>query len=181
MDPAAQQSFHFRDFSQASLPQVGAIETAKLRLDAHVQEMMKWHFSDDTGCPYWLDMRSSLGFDPIKDIRSFDDLVARFPTFDAGVLKYNAIDHLIPRGFAGEPYSIYLTGGTTSGAPSRRRVGATSRSITKSLARASKSDTFPMELSGSTPAHPAPAVSLMPSVTSQRFVAASRRGSIAIQ
>lgn len=120
MDPAAQLSVDYRDFSRASLPQATDVAVAKLRLDAHVQEMMKWHFSDATGCPYWLDMRSKLGFNPIKDIRSFEDVAERFPTFDAGVLKYNAIDHLIPRGYEGQPYSIYLTGGTTSGAPSRR-------------------------------------------------------------
>jgi hypothetical protein len=120
MDPAAQQSWQHRDFASASLPSSAQLSGAKFRLDAHVQEMMKWHFSDSTGCPYWLDMRSSLGFDPINDIRSFEDLVAKFPNFDAGVLKYNEIDHLIPRGFEGKPYSVYLTGGTTSGAPSRR-------------------------------------------------------------
>jgi len=30
------------------------IKEASVNLDKHVAEMMQWHFSEDTGCPFWL-------------------------------------------------------------------------------------------------------------------------------
>ncbi|SVA38885.1 uncharacterized protein METZ01_LOCUS91739, partial [marine metagenome] len=31
------------------------IEAAKAALDAHVDEIIQWHFSPETGCPFWLE------------------------------------------------------------------------------------------------------------------------------
>ena len=52
---------------------------ARAALDAHVREIVRWHFSGETGTPVWLQFAKSCGFDPLKDVRGFDDLVARFP------------------------------------------------------------------------------------------------------
>ena len=30
------------------------VEAAKQALDAHVQEIVRWHFSEETGTPVWL-------------------------------------------------------------------------------------------------------------------------------
>ena len=31
------------------------IQEARAQLDAHAVEIVKWHFSPETGCPFWLD------------------------------------------------------------------------------------------------------------------------------
>ena len=31
-----------------------ALQAAQDRLDAHVREIIAWHFSPETGCPFWL-------------------------------------------------------------------------------------------------------------------------------
>ena len=43
-------------------------------LNAHLQETLRWHFSPETGCPYWLQWRERKGIDPIKEVSSFEDL-----------------------------------------------------------------------------------------------------------
>ena len=50
------------------------VREAREQLDAHVREIVQWHFSPETGCPFWLDFSSKLSFDPRKEIRSFADL-----------------------------------------------------------------------------------------------------------
>ena len=37
---------------------------AREKLDAHVRDMMAWHFDPETGTPFWLDFASKLDFDP---------------------------------------------------------------------------------------------------------------------
>lgn len=44
------------------------------RLDAHVVEMVAFHFSDETGSPFWLDFKKKLDFDPRERIKGFADL-----------------------------------------------------------------------------------------------------------
>jgi len=91
-------------------------------LDAHVQAIIRWHFSPETGSPYWLRKAASLGFDPLTEVRTFADL-AKFPPVADEWRTVPAPD-LIPRGCPG-PFSVWETGGTT-GAP-RRIVDASVR------------------------------------------------------
>ena len=35
-------------------------DEAKKQLDDRVQEMMDWHFSEKTGCPFWLDWNKGI-------------------------------------------------------------------------------------------------------------------------
>ena len=35
-------------------------QEAKLQLDAHVREIVEWHFNPETGCPFWLDFAAKL-------------------------------------------------------------------------------------------------------------------------
>ena len=86
-------------------------------LDEWTGRMMRWHFADDTGSPFWLRQRPALGFDPLHDIGSFADL-RRFGTFDPDRLRRAPVRDLLPRGFAGRPFRVFETGGTT-GAPGR--------------------------------------------------------------
>ena len=57
------------------------VQEAKTKLDAHVREIVEWHFNPETGCPFWLDFAAKLGWDPRREIRSFEDL-KRFPPFE---------------------------------------------------------------------------------------------------
>ena len=41
---------------------------AREQLDAHVCEIVRWHFDESTGCPFWLEKKSTLKFDPLQDI-----------------------------------------------------------------------------------------------------------------
>ncbi|MEM9109990.1 MAG: hypothetical protein AAGC72_08195 [Planctomycetota bacterium] len=92
---------------------------ARDSLDAHMRETIAWHFSEETGTPYWISYAKEHGIDP-SSIRTFDDLVAAFDHFDADtVLRYIPHDQMIPRAFAGKPYNVFETGGTT-GMPKQR-------------------------------------------------------------
>jgi hypothetical protein len=86
-------------------------------LDEWTRRMVRWHFGEDTGSPFWLRQRSALDFDPLRDIAGFADL-RRFGTFDVNRLREAPVRDLLPRGFAGRPFRVFETGGTT-GAPGR--------------------------------------------------------------
>ena len=53
---------------------VPELEKARTTLDAWVRELMQWHFSPETGCPFWLEWAEKAGWDPRKEIKSYDDL-----------------------------------------------------------------------------------------------------------
>ncbi len=61
-------------------------EQAQAQLDAHVREIIAWHFSPDSGCPYWLDWAKK-NFDPRQEVNSFTDLIAKFPHFQDESLR----------------------------------------------------------------------------------------------
>ena len=62
--------------TQAASVSPDAIKSAAQKLDAHVREIIQWHFSPETGCPFWLDWAKK-NFDPRSDVKSFADLIAR--------------------------------------------------------------------------------------------------------
>jgi phenylacetate-coenzyme A ligase PaaK-like adenylate-forming protein len=90
-------------------------------LDAHVREIVQWHFTPATGTPVWLEFARTCGFDPLEAIQGFDDLVARFPNFDGERLRTDPHELWIPAAFRGRPFTIFETGGTT-GMP-KQRIG----------------------------------------------------------
>lgn len=90
------------------------------RLNEHTLKMVHWHFSDETGSPFWLEKKTSLNFDPLKDVTSFDDL-KRFPEFEDEWLRGGPVNRWIPKGHAGKPTYVFETGGTT-GIPKSRVV-----------------------------------------------------------
>jgi phenylacetate-coenzyme A ligase PaaK-like adenylate-forming protein len=85
--------------------------------DEWTTRMMRWHFSDETGSPFWLGQRAILGFDPLRDVRDFDSL-SLFGFFDKEKLRLVQVRDLIPRGLAGRPFRVFETGGST-GSPCR--------------------------------------------------------------
>lgn len=97
------------------------IKAAKDRLDAHVCEIVNWHFSPETGCPFWLGKAQELGFDPRKEVRCFEDL-RKFPSFEDEWLRGGPIQRWIPKGLQGKPVYIFETGGTTGIPKSRMQI-----------------------------------------------------------
>ena len=95
-----------------------AIASAKAKLDAHTVEMMGWHFHASTGCPFWLEYAQSLSFNPLTEVKCYDDL-KKFPPFEDEWLRGGPVRRWIPRGFADQPAYVFETGGTT-GVPKSR-------------------------------------------------------------
>lgn len=96
-------------------------DEARSQLDAHVRQIIAWHFSDDTGCPFWLEWKHKAGFDPVREVTTFDDLVARFPHFEDDWLRFEQPERWVPQPYKGRPFTIFETGGTT-GMP-KQRIG----------------------------------------------------------
>jgi phenylacetate-coenzyme A ligase PaaK-like adenylate-forming protein len=93
-------------------------EQAVDALDQHLREIIAWHFSPKTGCPYWLDWAKQNRFDAIAEVTCFDD-ITKFPHFADDALRDLPHDVWVPRQYRGKPYCIFETGGTT-GLPKQR-------------------------------------------------------------
>ncbi len=99
----------------------GKIAEARARLDAHVREIVAWHFSPDTGCPFWLDYAQKLPFDPRDKVKGYDDL--RFlGHFEDEWLRGGPVRRWVPKAFARSPISVFETGGSTGVPKSRINV-----------------------------------------------------------
>ncbi len=96
------------------------IKDAKTKLDAQVREVVQWHFSPDTGTPFWLDKAKEYKFNPLKDVHTVEDL-SLFGTFEDEWLRGGPVQRWIPQGYAGKPTYVFETGGTT-GLPKSRIV-----------------------------------------------------------
>ena len=94
------------------------VEDAKAQLDAHVREIIEWHFSPETGCPFWLEFASKLQWSPTREISCFGDL-RKFPPFQDEWLRGGPVRRWVPKGVAGRPVYVFETGGTT-GVPKSR-------------------------------------------------------------
>lgn len=97
------------------------IKEAKAKLDAHVCEIVEWHFNPETGCPFWLQKAQELGFDPRKEVHCFEDL-RKFPEFEDEWLRGGPIQRWIPKGLQGKPTYVFETGGTTGIPKSRMQI-----------------------------------------------------------
>lgn len=93
---------------------------ARDRLDEHTLKTVHWHFSEDTGSPFWLEKKAELKFDPLTDVKSFDDL-KKFPHFEDEWLRGGPVRRWVPKGHANKPTYVFETGGTT-GIPKSRVV-----------------------------------------------------------
>jgi len=95
------------------------VAKAKAELDAHLRDIVAWHFSPETGCPYWLDWAAK-NFDPRKEVTKTEDLL-KFGHFADESLRDLQPEVWVPAAFKGKPYNIFETGGTT-GMP-KQRIG----------------------------------------------------------
>ena len=94
------------------------VREAKDRLDAHVREIVEWHFNPETGCSFWLNKAKELDFDPRKDVQTYEDL-RLFGPFQDEWLRGGPVRRWIPKGLADKPFFVFETGGTT-GIPKSR-------------------------------------------------------------
>ena len=94
------------------------VKSARDRLDEHVYEIVQWHFHPSTGCPFWLAKAKELKFDPLKEVRGFDDL-QKFPEFQDEWLRGGPLRRWVPNAIAERPIYVFETGGTT-GIPKSR-------------------------------------------------------------
>ncbi len=102
-------------------PELAAkIRQAKEALDAHTVEVIGFHFHDSTGSPFWLEKKRELKFDPLTEVRCYDDL-KKFPEFQDEWLRGGPIRRWVPKGLADRPVYVFETGGTT-GIPKSRMV-----------------------------------------------------------
>ena len=94
------------------------VEESARALDAHFREILRWHFSPETGCPFWLNWAASRHWNPAEEITSFSQ-IDRFPNFEDAWLRDEPNESWISRAFTGRPYKVFETGGTT-GLPKQR-------------------------------------------------------------
>ncbi len=96
------------------------VKAAQDQLDQHTYEMVQWHFHPSTGCPFWLEKKRELKFDPLKEVNSFADL-DKFPAFEDEWLRGGPVERWRPKAYEGKPTYVFETGGTT-GIPKSRVV-----------------------------------------------------------
>jgi phenylacetate-coenzyme A ligase PaaK-like adenylate-forming protein len=96
------------------------VPQAQEQLDAHVREIVEWHFNPETGTPFWLEKAKTLGFDPRKEVKCFDDL-KKFGLFEDEWLRGGPVRRWVPKALQHKPIYVFETGGTT-GIPKSRTV-----------------------------------------------------------
>jgi phenylacetate-coenzyme A ligase PaaK-like adenylate-forming protein len=95
-----------------------ANDGARERLDAHVREIVRWHFDPATGAPFWLERAKQFDFDPLKDVNTYADL-QKFGAFEDEWLRGGPVRRWVPKAYADKPVYVFETGGTT-GVPKTR-------------------------------------------------------------
>jgi phenylacetate-coenzyme A ligase PaaK-like adenylate-forming protein len=96
------------------------VRKAKDQLDAHVRDIVRWHFSPETGTPFWLEKAKSFSFNPLTDVQRFEDL-KQFGHFEDEWLRGGPVRRWVPKGLKDKPVYVFETGGTT-GIPKSRVV-----------------------------------------------------------
>ncbi len=105
--------------SDTLTPEVeAAAKAAKDKLDAHTYEIVQWHFHESTGCPFWLEKKKEFNFDPLTEVKCYDDL-KKFPLFEDEWLRGGPVRRWVPKAYADKPIYVFETGGTT-GIPKSR-------------------------------------------------------------
>lgn len=96
------------------------VQQSKEALDKHTYEIVQRHFHESTGCKFWLEKKSELNFDPLKEVNCFDDL-KKFPLFEDEWLRGGPVERWRMNDMSHRPTYVFETGGTT-GIPKSRVV-----------------------------------------------------------
>lgn len=102
----------------ASLDQ--RIADARQKLDEQTVRIVQLHFHPEHGAPFWLEQAKSYKFNPLTDVKCFDDL-KKFPLFEDDWLRGGPVQRFLPKKWHNEPKYVFETGGTT-GVPKSRCV-----------------------------------------------------------
>jgi phenylacetate-coenzyme A ligase PaaK-like adenylate-forming protein len=97
-----------------------AIVAAKSALDQHAVEIVQRHFHESTGCPFWLEKKKEFNFDPLTEVKCYDDL-KKFPLFEDDWLRGGPVERWRMKDMSDRPTYVFETGGTT-GVPKSRVV-----------------------------------------------------------
>jgi hypothetical protein len=97
------------------------VRQAREHLDAHVREVVKWHFSPETGCQFWLDFAAKRHWDPRATVNGYADL-AQFGHFEDDWLRGGPVRRWLPKGLEGRPMYVFETGGSTGVPKSRLQI-----------------------------------------------------------
>ena len=93
---------------------------ARDQLDQHAYEVVQFHFHESTGCPFWLEKKAEFNFDPLTEVKGYDD-IKKFPLFEDEWLRGGPVRRWVPKALADKPVYVFETGGTT-GIPKSRIV-----------------------------------------------------------
>ena len=99
-------------------PTDSAVNAAGEQLDAHVREIVRWHFSAETGCDFWLQRKEELDFDPLTEIGGYSDL-SKLGHFQDEWLRGGPVRRWVPKAYKDDPVFVFETGGST-GTPKYR-------------------------------------------------------------
>ncbi len=99
-------------------PSQERVQASREQLDAHVRDMIEWHFSPESGCPFWLEWQEKAGWDPRSEVQGYGDLV-KFNLFKDEWLRGGPLQRWIPKAYSDRPVFVFETGGTT-GIPKSR-------------------------------------------------------------
>ena len=102
-------------------------------------------------------MRRELKFDPLKEVKTFDDL-KKFEPFEDEWLRGGPVRRWVPKAFADKPIYVFETGGTT-GIPKSRIAIDDFRIDYAMFSETLPDEYFPqgLELADARPLGPAPA------------------------
>src|SRR5688500_20356154 len=103
---------------QTNVVDSASIKAAQEKLDAHVREIIQWHFSPETGCPFWLEWAAKAGWSPLKEVRSFAD-IQRFPHFQREWLRDLQPGVWVSKELQSEHLHMFVTIGPTGLAKQR--------------------------------------------------------------
>ena len=96
------------------------IKNARAQLDAQVRDIVRWHFSPDTGTPFWLEKAKAFKFNPLKDVNGWDDSRCSRSSRTTGCAAGRSTAGF-RRACKDKPWYVFETGGTT-GIPKSRVV-----------------------------------------------------------
>lgn len=95
-----------------------AVNEARAALDAHLRDVVAWHFNETTGTPFWIRWAQTTGFDARAKIQTCEDL-SLLPRFEDQWLRSADQGQWVPAAYREKPFKVFETGGTT-GIPKQR-------------------------------------------------------------